>query len=462
MKALKLALLITVTLLLLTSVNGFGQTFHSGGVADCDGCHTMHNSFQNTAVTTAYPQYQAGPYLLRGTTQSETCLTCHATTPAGSSYHIMDNTIPSGTNGTTPPGNYTPGGDFAWLKMTFTWSPQTGTSSTSLGDRHGHNVVAPAFGIIADATNTTGTAPGGTYPAASLHCSSCHDPHGRYRRDASGNVGTPTIGTTKVSLPIWASGSYYNGTDVTRNEPTPTLAVGVYRLLGGNGYQPVSLSGNFAFSADPPAAKVNSTYQAATGEQTTQYRVAYGAGMSEWCANCHVSMHRDITTVGGASGLSHPSGNGAKLGATIAGNYNAYVKTGTMSGVQATSGSTLVPFEIGSTDYAGTLAPLAINTTYAVGFAGPDPAGTSANVACVSCHRAHASGFDSILRFSIGSEFMTVADSGGNPIWPDPTANPSQAMGRTTTVMQAAYYNRLATQFAPFQRVLCNKCHAKD
>jgi hypothetical protein len=27
---------------------------------------------------------------------------------------------------------------------------------------------------------------------------------------------------------------------------------------------------------------------------------------------------------------------------------------------------------------------------------------------------------------------------------------------------QQSYYGRLATQFAPFQRTLCNKCHVKD
>ncbi len=456
MKAVKLSLVIMAAAILTIGLGGVAYAFHSGGVAECDGCHTMHNSFQNKAMTTAYPQGQAGPYLLQGTTQSETCLNCHAATPAGSSYHIMDPNA-GGTNASTPPGNYTPGGDFAWLKMTFTWVPRTGTSETSLGERHGHNVIAPAFGLVVDGANST--APGGTgYPAANLTCASCHDPHGRYRRDASGNVGTPTGGTTKVSLPIYASGSYYNAKNgIPANEPTSWAAVGVYRLLGGNGYQPASLSGSFAFTADPPAAKVNSTYNSTGGEQTTQYRVAYGAGMSEWCANCHTSMHKDITTVGSTSGLSHPAGNGAKLGATISGNYNAYIMTGNMGGAQATSGSTLAPFELGSSDYVGTLAPLAVNTAT---FAGPDA--TNANVACVSCHRAHASGFDSILRFSIGNEFMTVADSAGNAIWPDPTANPAQAMGRTTAVMQASYYNRLPTAFAPYQRDYCNKCHAKD
>jgi len=168
-------------------------------------------------------------------------------------------------------------------------------------------------------------------------------------------------------------------------------------------------------------------------------------------------MHRDVYTSGNPS-LTHPTGDGAKLTAAIAANYNAYVKTGDMTGSQPTSGNTLIPFELGSTDYAA-IAPLAINTTYAVGFAGPD---TTSNVQCLSCHRAHASGWDSMLRFPYANEFMTVADSAGAPIYPDPVANPGQAMGRTTAEFAAGLYNRPVTRFAPYQRVLCNKCHAKD
>jgi hypothetical protein len=35
-------------------------------------------------------------------------------------------------------------------------------------------------------------------------------------------------------------------------------------------------------------------------------------------------------------------------------------------------------------------------------------------------------------------------------------------MPRTAAEIQAAYYDRPATKFATYQRVYCNKCHAKD
>ncbi len=451
MKALRLSLVIMAVALLTIGLGGMAYAFHQGGVAECEGCHTMHNSYEGKAMTSSSPQYTAGPFLLQGATPSEACLNCHGNTANGS-YHVLDTSFTGGTNLANIPNNYTPGGDFGWVKLTYTWSSH-GENATSPGDRHGHNVVAPAFGINSDGVQTV--APGGNYPAASLACSSCHDPHGRYRRDASGNVGTPTGGTNPVAQPIWASGSYYNGKAVSANEPKAYAAVGVYRILGGKDYN--SAGGVTAFSADPPIAKVNSSYNSLSGEQTAQIRVAYGQGMSEWCANCHSSMLRNSYT-SGMGGLSHPAGNSAKLGSTIATNYNLYVTTGLMNGVAATSGDTLAPFETGDTSYA-TLAALAVNTVWpsAQGgsYPGPDAAGTAAGVSCMSCHRAHASGFDSILRFSAGDTTITGDDGSGHAVW-------LASSGRTSDVIQGAYYQRLATRYNPYQRAWCNKCHAKD
>ncbi len=86
------------------------------------------------------------------------------------------------------------------MKKTMTGSIR-GTLTTWDGDRHGHNIIAADFGYTADKIQTV--APGGTYPAANLACSSCHDPHGKYRRFADGTIST-------TGLPIFGSGSYTN------------------------------------------------------------------------------------------------------------------------------------------------------------------------------------------------------------------------------------------------------------
>src|SRR3989304_5273043 len=108
MKGLKLSLVIFATAILTLGIGGMAYAFHSGGVAECEGCHSMHSP------------NPAGSFLLVGATQSETCLTCHehAGDTGPSSYHISTAT----GDLTTTPKQRTPGGDFGWLKKQFTYT----------------------------------------------------------------------------------------------------------------------------------------------------------------------------------------------------------------------------------------------------------------------------------------------------------------------------------------------------
>jgi hypothetical protein len=76
MKTFRLHTLFTAAALLIC-LAGTSQAFHDGGVGACEGCHTMHNSINGSAMTTKSPQYQAGSYLLKASDQSSTCLNCH-------------------------------------------------------------------------------------------------------------------------------------------------------------------------------------------------------------------------------------------------------------------------------------------------------------------------------------------------------------------------------------------------
>jgi mono/diheme cytochrome c family protein len=414
--------------------------FHSGGVAECEGCHSMHNSLEGSANVTGMPQYQSGPFLLKAQDQSGACLNCHQsadTAPTG--YHIS-------TAGITPldstaPVEQTPGGDFAWLKKTMTGSIRK-TATTWEGDRHGHNVIAIDFGYTADKELTA--APGGSYPASALACSSCHDPHGRYRRFADGSIAS-------TGLPIFASGSYTSSAAPIAG----VSAAGAYRILAGAGYQPKSLSGSYAFANQVPAAVAPSSYNGVnTTAAGTFDRVAYGSGMSEWCANCHTAMHLDTYT-SGTKGLVHPAGNGAKLTAPIAANYAAYVSSGIMTGTGA-GYSALAPFETGNGQ------TLADYTALKAFQATPTAPTTSNNVLCLSCHRAHATAFESMARYYLGNEFMTVADSANAAIYDTSTTENKINTGYNTVQQTNAYNGRPATVFGPWARNYCNKCHAKD
>jgi cytochrome c553 len=413
------------------------QAFHSGGVGACEGCHTMHNSLEGEAMAPVLPQYQSGPYLLRGTDASSACLNCHQERGQTTDHLVStaDADMPTGS----PPRQLTPAGDFGWLKKSYTWTTDWG-SGTSPGERHGHNIIAADYGYVADQTNAL--SPSDSYPSAYLACHSCHDPHGQYRRFADGSMAT-------TGLPIFDSGSYADSPDPIAG----VSAAGVYRHLAGVGYQPKSLPGSLAFQHPSPDAVSPARYN--RSEALTQTRVAYGRGFSEWCANCHPAMLSNGYT-SGMPGLRHPAGNDAPLGAVVAASYAAYVVSGNLRGSVETSYSSLTPFEEAIGDYATLKAHARDDDTY---LAGPAP---DANVSCLSCHRSHASGFDSKLRYGLGNEFITLGDADGNPSYPDPATNPEMAQGRTVEETTAAYYGRPATRFAPFQRALCNKCHAKD
>ena len=260
----------------LLCTSGPALAFHDGGVAECAGCHTMHNSQDGALVDTANPNGNA--YLLNNGNATDTCLQCHA-----------------GYGQFADGAGFGPGGDFAWVTKTFTWSAH-GHTSTSEGDSHGHNVISPAYGIAQDATLTT--APGGDFQAQYLRCTSCHDPHGNQN----------------------------------------------FRLLYSNGTGPVYNGGNYAFSAPAPVALGNSRNTLTdAGKETDLHHTVYKSGMSDWCANCHTNFHSDNTT-----NFVHPIG---ELGSTVAATYNAYVSSDNLTGgTAATAYMGLVPFEAVNAD----------------------------------------------------------------------------------------------------------------
>jgi hypothetical protein len=436
MKRIRPCLVYIFSALIIVGLASIGQTFHSGGTGDCQGCHSMHDTKGNYLAGVSGSGSQSNPFLLKGRDPSSTCLACHMA-PGGtgqSTGHYVctnDADMPSGL----PPAQLTPGGDFGWLKKNYVWGLGSSTRGDSPGERHGHNIVASSFGFVADTRNTT--APQGIYPANQLSCVSCHDPHGRYRRLVDGTISTG-------GSPVFASGSY-NQSPV----PDPKAAVGVYRMLAGKGYQPKYLSGGFTFTADPPAAVAPVSYN--REEPSADTRVAYGKGMSEWCENCHSTSHQ-----ASSGAVRHPSGNLKKLSSDVAKHYNAYIASGNMSGNVSNSYTSMVPFEMGTNDYV--VLKKSANSDGS-DRSGPEPGRGSANVMCLSCHRAHASGWDNMTRWNMKTEFLVYKG-----VYPgaDNSSPPEMAQGRTTMEVKKTFYGRPATSYATYQRSLCNKCHAKD
>jgi predicted CXXCH cytochrome family protein len=425
MKTGKVTLIILAALLAL-GVSTTSYAFHAGGVAECGGCHSMHSPAAN------------GSYLLVGSDQSSACLSCHekSSDTGPSSYHV------SSDDAKPIPLQRSPGGDFAWVKRTFT----TSTNPTSVGEQgntHGHNIVAADKGYFATASNNA-TAPGGNFPTAAFGCHSCHDPHGKYRRDSNGAI-------AKTGGPIIASGSYAVTTSGGATDPPASgLTLGAYRLLAGASY--TTAAGQTPGFSGVPMAKAPNTYNRT--EAATETRVAYGVAganghstWSNWCGACHGQMHQ------GSGAYVHPVDTG--LGGHAA-TYKDYLSSGNSlpAGTGTNGYTSLVPFATDSSATYGILAGLATNNL--AYNAGPGPA-TNDQVMCLSCHRAHASGFPEMLRWNMETTFITQ-----NGAYPNGTAG---ATPKTSAVHLAAYYDRPPATFggtAGYQRVLCNKCHGQD
>jgi hypothetical protein len=339
--------LLVVTIAALAGILTFGlsgtaMAFHEGGVAHCDGCHSMHDSPENPVLGTP------NTLLLKGSDPSSTCLNCHQGAGSLTSYHIFSG------NATA----WSPGGDFFWLTQSYT-NVIRGTPVTSDPDNMGHNIIAADFGLTVDGTNSV--SPGGAYPASNLGCSSCHDPHGQVNG-----------GTANGMDPISVSGSY-------GDVPVAGTIAGNYRLLGDSFYKPYL----------PATAPIAVLPFATRFGETDASHPAYGQGMSEWCAGCHGDYTGDNT--------KHPAANSEALGSDKADTYNSYVATGDFTGVQATAYTPLVPFERQETDKVALLAA-------ATSTAGPDS--LNDNVMCLTCHRAHASAFNNITRWDMEHELL--------------------------------------------------------
>ena len=145
------------------------------------------------------------------------------------------------------------------------------------------------------------TAPGGTFPASQMGCTSCHDPHG----------------STDFRF-LYGDGRVVQGGIATFDNPAPT-AVGL--SIFGPG-------------------------------ESDAYHTAYQGGMSAWCGNCHGDFRANNAQ------LVRPSG--ATLGGTIATAYGLYNGSSSISGGDpATSYLAAVPFDDAGNSITSTAGPSA-------------------------------------------------------------------------------------------------------
>ena len=406
MKHRGLLLVFIAAALITFGLSSTALAFHAGGVATCDGCHTMHNSVNGQPVAGTGLDRSA---LTLGSDPSSTCLNCHYDAPAGraSSYHVMSDD-----------GHYLhAGGDFFWVQKDYSYIVR-GNTVTSYGQDHGHSIVAFDYGLTKDPDRPT--APGGDYPSAYLGCSSCHDPHGT---------------VTSRSGAISVSGSY-------GATPVGTTIAGNFRLLADQGYRTQTVTYDYPDNKPPIAVSTNDSV-------TDNHHTDYGKYMTAFCANCHGTFTgQQKHPVGPTDGsLSKPQ-NTPGAGNYFYQTYNQYVKTGDFSGAGW-------PSPVGTGPYLE-LVPFERNTDQGLTIDSTTGPNGSSNVMCLTCHRAHASAFESAGRWDFTAEFVAESHPAEGDINVD-DITPGTAPEIT------AYYGRdMGQLFGEYQRSLCNKCHAKD
>jgi hypothetical protein len=229
---MKKVIVLTLALLVAVAYSPSVMAFHDGGVANCAGCHTMHNSQNGQLVDPNSPT--GNPFLLKDATPSDTCLLCHA---AYGQKSATGQTLGAG-------------GDFYWITQDVSWTAH-GNNYLVNGREHGHNLDAPGNGLVPDSVLTT--SPGGSYNASYLGCNSCHDPHGE------------------------------------DHNPLLLYGIGVSAANYPGGY-------NFTETAPVLTGRGRRTNLADAAAEKLASHTAYISGMSDWCANCHAGMHSGMTS----------------------------------------------------------------------------------------------------------------------------------------------------------------------
>ncbi|MBU1699265.1 MAG: hypothetical protein KJ831_03870 [Candidatus Eisenbacteria bacterium] len=221
-------------LCVLGAAAGKAGAFHEQGTANCSGCHTMHNSLDGIPESPF-----SHPGLLRFESATDLCLSCHA----------VENGAVFGPDPLNPPPEKG-AGNFTFLLENNINDGNNGIQNPIEGHHAGHNVSTSTWGIPIDPANNV--APGGSYPADQLGCTSCHDAHGNQN----------------------------------------------FRMLRDT--QTGSRDG-FVFIYPAPIALGINIQQ---GQESLTNHTAYQSGWADWCANCHGYYHENI---GQGHGFDHPA-----------------------------------------------------------------------------------------------------------------------------------------------------------
>ncbi len=319
----------------------------------CSNCHTMHNSQGGQPVYTGGP----APTLL-----VNSCVGCHSSDTTETKIDIGGGTIVPIVYNSLEPAKPLAGGNFYWVE------------DAGHGDRYGHNVYG-----ISEPDVTLTTAPGSIYCANSCHTS--------LALAAPGNGCQGCHNYLK-----------HHGTDPASGDPENNES-GWYRFLSapldsehlGNGGGPVNGIESSDWEYEPSATNHN-VYYKGTGSDLGDIPESMG----KFCGGCHAKFHspgfETIYTDNGSGAsespwLRHP----ADYAMPDAGEF-----ANAAGGIIGMAYDPLVP--VGKPVPLGAPADAEVVKEFDT-------------VMCLSCHRAHGSPYEHMLRWE-GNNMRTGATGG--------------------------------------------------
>lgn len=322
----------------------------------CAQCHTMHNSQGGTPM--ALDIAGAAQTAPNETLLIYGCVACHTGTNDGTNNipYVNKTTAPIyGTDGTT--GETLAGGNFYWVAKV--------GNPTGLADATGHNVASDG---LATQDGTLGnTPPGGTALTSQLTCAGTTGCHGDRTQDSDFGA---------MSGTHHADDSVIDGTTVVKS----------YRFLDG------VLGLEDSDWEYLPTAAAHNQYQGY--DRTADTEMAVGS-ISNLCAQCHNDFHNGSGNVGGTAPTAAPFASPWVRHPTDFDMGN----TGATSEYRDYGGAGVNAYVV-----AAPVASAAVTTVLQTVTFSDDTI-----VTCISCHRAHGTPYDDLLRW----DYSTVSAGGG-------------------------------------------------
>ena len=347
----------------------------------CDNCHTMHNSQGGSPM--AYDETGAPLSEAQGALLITTCLGCHSSTGTEVTKTVAGSTVPvvysqGGPNYTTDGkhagmGEVLAGGNFYW--------------PANDGDAKGHNVSgigSTTFTEPPGYSQATSYGRPATWDMSKFTCAGTYGCHGDPSKEGSfaGIYGAHHADDSCLKLATYDD-----------SEAGTTVGKSYRFLLGIKGIE----DDDWELSVSP------SEHNVYLGEDRNSDAISSTATISYLCAECHGDFHSGAGNLGmdddnfGHPWLRHPTDY--DMGNTDAGSeYRSYGHPGSAVGTYS---------PIAPVGWASLSANMTIDT---VTFS------DDTIVLCVSCHRAHGTPNDDILRWDYNAMQAGTSDDPRNDI----------------------------------------------